>query len=123
VGWWYTNAGDVRRLVSPKWERRFAKMAKYLMLWELDETKIPANPKERAAAWAPLVERVRQNMKQGSTKAWGSFAGETRGFAIHEGDDMTVSMHVQQFLPFVTFNIYPFISIDQMEELIKNLQK
>ncbi len=98
-------------------------MAKFLVMWELDPTKVPVNPKERAAMWAPLVQRVRQNMKQGGTREWGSFAGETRGFSILEGDEMAVSMHVQQFLPFVTFKIHPFISIDQMEELIKNLQK
>ena len=36
-------------------------MSQYLMLWELDETKIPINPKERGAAWAPLVAGVRKN--------------------------------------------------------------
>jgi hypothetical protein len=66
--------------------REVREYGRYLMLWELDETKIPANPKERAAAWAPLVEGV-------------------------------------QSIPSVTFNICPFISIDQVEELIKNLRK
>jgi hypothetical protein len=98
-------------------------MAQYLMLWEIDETKIPISPKERGAAWAPLIDGVRQSRKQGATKAWGSFAGEPKGFAIFEGDDMTVSMHVQQFMPFVKFSVHQVISIDQMEQLIKNLQK
>ena len=96
---------------------------RYLTMWELDPTKVPANPKERAAMWAPLVQGVRQAMKQGATKDWGSFAGEMRGFGIYEGDELGVSNHVQKFLPFVKFTVHPLISIDQMDELIKNLQK
>ena len=98
-------------------------MSQYLLLWELDETKIPISPDERGAAWSPFVDMVRQSMKQGSTKFWGSVAGEPKGFAIFEGDEMALSMHIQQFMPFVKFKVHPIISIDQMDEIAKNLQK
>ena len=98
-------------------------MAKYLMLWELDQTKVPANPKERAALWGPMVQMVKQQIAQGGTTDWGVFAGEMRGFSIAEGDEMTVANSVQKYLPYVTFTVHPIISVDQMAEVIENLKK
>lgn len=30
-------------------------MGKYLVLWEVDPTKVPIDPKERGAAWGMLI--------------------------------------------------------------------
>lgn len=104
-------------------QKEVPRMAKYLMMWELDLTKVPVNPKERATMWGPMIQMVKQQMAQGGTTEWGCFAGETRGFSIAEGDEMTVSNSVQKYLPYVTFTVHQIISVNQMEELIKNLQK
>lgn len=98
-------------------------MARYLMLWELDPTKVPADRKERAALWGPMIQMVKQRMKAGTTIDWGCFAGGLRGFSVHEGDEMTVSNSAQSYLPYVTFSVHPLISIEQMEELIESLKK
>ena len=66
-------------------------MARYLLLWEMDLTKVPAARKERAAVWGPMIQMVKQSMEAGVTKDWGVFAGGMKGFSIHEGDEMTVS--------------------------------
>jgi len=98
-------------------------MARYLMLWELDQTKVPADPKERAAMWAPMVQGIKQRIAAGTTKDWGCFAGGMKGFTIHEGDEMTVSNAVQSFIPYVKFDVRQLISIDQLGELVENLKK
>jgi hypothetical protein len=98
-------------------------MARYLLLWELDPTKIPADRKERAAMWGPMIQMVKQQIKEGTTKEWGSLAGEMRGFSIVEGDEMALANVVQKYIPFVTFTAHPIISIDQMAEVIENLKK
>ena len=98
-------------------------MARFLMLWEMDPTKVPADRKERAALLGPMVQMVKQQMKAGRTKDWGVFAGGMRGFSIHEGDEMTVSNTAQNYLPYVTFDVHPIISIEQMEGVIENLKK
>ena len=66
---------------------------------------------------------VKQQIKAGTTKDWGVFAGGLKGFSVAEGDEMTVSNSAQNYLPYVTFTVYPIISIDQMEEVIENLKK
>jgi len=98
-------------------------MARYLLLWEIDPTKVPANPKERAALWGPMIQMVKQQIKNGTTKDWGVFAGGLKGFSVSEGDEMMLANNVQRYLPYVTFTAYPLISIEQMEEVIENLKK
>jgi len=98
-------------------------MAKFLMLWEVDPTKVPADRKERAALWGPMIQMIKQRMEAGTTRDWGCFAGGLRGFSVHEGDEMTVSNAAQSYLPYVTFSVHPIISIEQMEELIESLKE
>lgn len=98
-------------------------MAKYLTLWELNPAMVTANPKERAALWGPMVQMVKQEIKEGITKEWGTFAGEMKGFSVGEGDEMSVSISAQKYLPFVKFTVHQIVSIEQMEEIIKNLAK
>jgi hypothetical protein len=98
-------------------------MSRYLLLWELDPAKVPADRKERAALWGPMIQMVKQQIKDGSTKDWGAFAGGLKGFSVVEGDEMRLSENVQKYLPYVTFTAYPVITIDQMAEVIENLKK
>jgi hypothetical protein len=98
-------------------------MAKYLLLWEVDPNKVPADRKERAALWGPMVQMVKQQMKAGTTIDWGVFAGGLKGFSVSEGDEMTISESAQKYLPYVTFDVHPIITIDQMEQVIEDLKK
>ena len=98
-------------------------MAKYLLLWELDKTKIPTDLKERAALWEPMIQRVKQNISSGATKDWGSFVGELKGFTIIEGDEMRINNTALMSLPYLTYTVHPFISVDEMLKVIDNLKK
>jgi hypothetical protein len=98
-------------------------MGKYLMLWEIDTTKIPVSPKERGAGWNALMEIVKQDMKKGITKDWGAFVGELRGYSIGEGSEVELMNTLQQFSPFVHFKVHPISSVSQVEEMIKALIK
>jgi hypothetical protein len=97
-------------------------MGKYLMLWEIDTTKIPVSPKERGAGWNALMEIVKQDMKKGITKDWGAFVGELRGYSIGEGSEVELMNTLQQF-SFVHFKVHPISSVSQVEEMIKTLIK
>jgi hypothetical protein len=98
-------------------------MAKYLVLWEIDTTKIPVSPKERGTGWSALMEMVKQDMKKGLTKDWGAFVGELSGYAINEGSELEVMNALQQYSPFVHFKVHPIASVSQVEEMIKALTK
>ena len=98
-------------------------MGRYLITWELDMSKVPINPKERGELWAPMVEMVRDGMKRGTTKDWGSFLGEMKGYSVAEGTELEIANLLQQWTPFVHFTTHPIISLDEMAEVIKNLTK
>jgi hypothetical protein len=98
-------------------------MGKYLLLWEIDWTKVPVNPKERGAGWSLLLEMVKEDMKKGLTKDWGTFIGELGGYAVNEGSELEVANAVQRYTPFVRFKVHPIGSVSQVDEMIKELTK
>jgi hypothetical protein len=98
-------------------------MPRYMMTWELDTTKIPVNPKERANAFLPMVQMVKQDMQSGLLKEWGAYIGEMRGFGVSEGSEEAVAMMAQKYAPIVQFTGHPVATIDQMEKLFKEMAK
>lgn len=98
-------------------------MGKYLMLWEIDTTKIPLGPKERGAGWNALMEMVKQDIKKGINKDWGAFVGEINGYAVMEGTEVEIMNALQQYVPFVHFKTHPIASVSQVDEMIKALTK
>jgi hypothetical protein len=98
-------------------------MGKYLLLWEIDATKMPVSPKERGAGWNTLMQIIKQDIKKGMTKDWGAFVGEINGYAVAEGTEVEIGSMLQQFAPFVLFKVHPIASVSQVEEVIKALIK
>jgi hypothetical protein len=96
-------------------------MGKYLLLWEVDQTKIPIDPKERAAGWSMLMAMVRKDFEKGVTKDWGAFVGENNGYAIDEGTELEVLNTISQYVPFCIFKVYPIATESQINEMIKAL--
>ena len=96
-------------------------MGKYLVIWEIDQTKIPINPKERKEGWSMLMAMTGQDMEKGLTKDWGAFVGENKGYAVSEGTELEVMSSMQQYVPFCTFKVYPIATMQQVNEMIKAL--
>ena len=97
-------------------------MGKYLILWQVDQTKIPIDPKERGEGWGMLMAMVRQDIEKGLTKDWGAFVGETKGYSINEGTEVEVMNGLQQYIPFCFFKVYPVATESQANEMIKALK-
>ena len=97
-------------------------MTKYFMTWEVDPSKAPVDPKERGALWGGMVEMVKQEIRDGITSDWGCFVGETRGYSVG-GDQSALDLAktLQQFYPFVTFNVHEVLSVDDIGEVAKSL--
>ncbi|MBN1362946.1 MAG: hypothetical protein JW993_20270 [Sedimentisphaerales bacterium] len=96
-------------------------MARYLMLWELDRGRIAADPKERAADWTKLAEMVKKDLKGGVTKSWGAFVGEMKGYCVVEGETLDIAMMVQRYTPYVYFQTFPCVGVEQIEQMLKQL--
>ena len=96
-------------------------MGKYLLLWEVDKTRVPTDPKERGAGWGLLMAMVRQDIEKGVSKDWGAFVGEMNGYAVAEGTELEVLNMTEQYVPYVTFKVHPIASESQVNEMIKAL--
>ena len=96
-------------------------MPKYFMTWEVDPDRVPVDLRERSALWSGMVEMVKQQMKDGTTKDWGAFVGEARGYSIGEVSEVELAKNLQKYYPFVNFEVHQVISIDEMAEVIKSL--
>jgi hypothetical protein len=98
-------------------------MGKYLLLWELDRTKIPADPKERGVEFNMLMRVIKQDIKKGILKDWGIFVGESHGYSVVQGTEVEVIKAIQRYTPFVYFAVHPIASVNQAGEVIKALNK
>jgi len=96
-------------------------MGKYLALWEVDPTRVPVSPQERAAGWAALTNMVKEDMKKGLIKDWGAFVGEIGGYSIAEGTEVEIGKMNVQYAPFVRFKVYAIASLSNVEQVIKSL--
>jgi hypothetical protein len=94
-------------------------MAKYLVLWEADESKIPVEPKVRRDAWLLAIEATKKDMKDGLVKEWGAFAGQPNGFIITEGTEEQILALTVKFMPFFRFKTILLASINQVEAAVK----
>jgi hypothetical protein len=98
-------------------------MPRYLTTWELDPTKIPIDPKERAAAWLPMLQMVKQDIQSGLIKAWGTYIGEMKGFGVMECSEEEAMRNLQRYVPFVQFTTHPLATVEQMEKLATEMAK
>jgi hypothetical protein len=98
-------------------------MGKYLVLWEMDQSRIPVDPKERGAAWMAFLGLVKQDLETGTVTEWGAFVGETKGYAIHEGTEVEVAVTMQQYVPFACYEVHPISTLDQVKQVTEALLK
>jgi hypothetical protein len=96
-------------------------MGKYLVMWEIDTSRVPVDAKERGAAWSLMLEMVKQDLKSGKVRDWGAFVGEINGYSIAEGTEVQVGSMLMQYAPYVHFKVHPIVSVDQVGEVIKSM--
>jgi len=98
-------------------------MEKYLLLWELDRTKIPVDPKERGVEFNMLMKTIKRDIKKGILKDWGLFVGQHHGYSVVQGTEVEVIKASQRYTPFVYFAVHPIASVNHAGEMIKALTK
>ena len=98
-------------------------MSRYLLMWELDTTKVPIDRKERGGGFDLLMAMVKQDIEKGLIKDWGAFVGEINGYCVVEGSEVDVGNMIHQYVPFCFFKTYPIANVDQVAEIIKTLSQ
>jgi hypothetical protein len=101
---------------------RINAMAKYLLLWKLDRSRIPTDGKERAIGWGMLTAMVKNDLEKGLSRDWGAVVGESKGYVVVEGNELDISLLAQQYAPYVEFEIKPVMSVIQVEEMLQVMQ-
>jgi len=96
-------------------------MGKYMALWEIDQSKIPIDPKERGDGWSMLMAMVRQDFETGILKDWGAFLGESNGYAVWEGSEIDVMKMIQQYVPFCIFEVNAIATEKRVNEMLTTL--
>jgi hypothetical protein len=62
-----------------------------------------------------------QGIEEGLTKDWGTFVGETNGYAISEGTELELMLGLAQYEPFCIFKVRPIATEAHVLEMIKAL--
>ena len=96
-------------------------MAKYLITWQIDQTRIPLDPKQRGEGWGFLLSMVKQDIEKKITTDWGAFVGEASGYTVMEGSEAEVMKALQRYVPYCVFKTHAIASVGQVEEMLKAL--
>jgi len=96
-------------------------MPKFLNLWEVDNSKMPTDPNERAALLGKQIEMTKKMLDEGQITDWGIFAGGGAGYAIGEGTEADMLKRTMSFMPLIKSHIHPVVSIDEVAEVMKSM--
>ncbi len=100
-------------------------MAKFLILWEVETTKIPDNPKEMFDNWTKMLNMVKKDFESKTPHKidWGLFASHGAGYSIYEGTEQDIALGLLKYVPYVKFKVYPVLSVDQGLEMVKKMSQ
>ena len=98
-------------------------MARIMLFWNMDGSRIPEDPKVRGTGWNKLLGGVKQDLERGLMKEWGSFIGESAGYCVMEGDDVEISTALQRYIPYVKFTGHPVMNVRETEDMLRQLTK
>jgi len=96
-------------------------MAKYLVLWKVEEDKLPADPTEKKKMLLEAVAMVKQQLKEGLVKDWGQCIGESGGYNIVEAKPEEMHSLNASWMPLVKYTVRPVLTIAEAEKAYKAL--
>ena len=88
-------------------------MSKYLVYWELNDSNLPSDPKERATIGIKLDQMVKQEINEGKVNDWGVFIDGDSGYAVMEGNSADLYEDFYRYKPYINFEVNEVLSIDQ----------
>jgi hypothetical protein len=98
-------------------------MSKFLTLWEVDNSRWPSDPKERATLIGKQLEMTKKLLDEGQISDWGVFAGGGAGYSIGEGTEADTLKRTMQFAPYIRFKVHPVLSVAEAAGIIKSMME
>ena len=94
-------------------------MTKFFMTWHLNPMLIPTNAEERVKLWMTMLELVKADLKSGALSDWGMCSDASGGYAFAETDEKSLYATILNWIPYVSFDIKPVLTVDQIIDSIK----
>ena len=92
-------------------------MAKFMVFWETDPSRVPLDPKERASWYDLMYDMVEDDLKKGETD-WGQFPASMKGYCIFEGlTEEKIEERLRRYIPYIKMEIQPVLSLSQVRKL------
>ncbi len=100
-------------------------MAKFLTLWEVDTTKLPEKPEQQISLYIEQLNMLKMEFetKNPQMLEWGQFAGSNKGYSVCEGTPQEIDLALSKYSPYVKFEVYPLLSLEQVLENTKKLSQ
>jgi hypothetical protein len=80
---------------------------------------IPTDAEERMKLWISMLEMVKADLKSGALSDWGMSSDASGGYAFAETDEQTLHSTIMRWMPYVSFDIKPALTADQVIDSIK----
>ena len=94
------------------------KIPKFFIRWHVDNSKMPATPEETGKLFISMLETVEAGLHTGKLKDWGQLGNGQDGYAITELSEEALFVCMVQWMPFITFEVFPVVSADQSMEAL-----
>jgi hypothetical protein len=86
---------------------------KFYIRWQLDPTKIPLDPEERAKLWLSMLDMVKADLNAGLLKDWGVCGDHSCGYGFSELSEVDLSTALLKWMPYVSFDFKPVLTVNQ----------
>lgn len=94
------------------------KISKFFIRWHVDNSKMPAAPEETGKLLISMLETVEAGLHTGKLNDWGQLGNGQDGYAISELSEEALFVCMVQWMPFITFEVFPVVSADQSMEAL-----
>jgi len=99
---------------------RGCEMSRFYLKWNLNYSATPSDPEQRVKLWLSMLEMVKADMKGGKLKDWGMCNNGDSGYAIYEeANDADLFTRLLKWMPYVTFDAKPVLTVDESIAAIK----
>jgi len=98
-------------------------MAKYLLLWEEDSARAAADLRDRGKLRLAALELVKRDLREGRSRDWGCFLDGNSGYAVFETDEVNLTFTLQEVYPYIRWEVYPVLTVDQVEQVARTMIK
>ena len=95
----------------------------FLILYEMNSSVVPTDPEERGKLMTTLVELIKSDLDSGALIMSGVSPEGSRGFLVSKQDAKEIYGRSGMVGPYAKFEVLPMLTIDEVMDVMKSMQK